>query len=355
MESFYRFLLRLLIIGITVSLLSVLGHPNSQTKILQYAANQAGKTVFKTPLTVEKAYFDLGMRFHLRGLKSHFKPAKKQEWKLKINSLDIQVSLLDVLLQKIVPMNFSGVKIQTLKPAKSTLAIADGRIDTQTFLRLNNITGSFPAQDKSVPFSITSAYSALPIKKILSAPSAAFPFSGFHFAADDQAVINGELRFFNGPQARLEVDSAIQNLDLSYLEWVNPENLKGMSGKTDGALHFAAASAGDVAFKLRLTARESGGNLQARLFQTLSPYLPANALPADAAWEKDPYRVIHFETASVESETVDKNRMKVLLKLLVPDYNLNLNLNVEVRFDTDNPLSKLTKIMGLITVRGQNG
>ena len=77
------------------------------------------------------------------------------------------------------------------------------------------------------------------------------------------------------------------------------------------------------------------------------PHLPESAqkdkiarIVAEGPW------LIRYKKANVEISMPENNVMKIFLRILLLDYNLELNLNTEIRTDSKNAFTQITQAMG---------
>lgn len=59
---------------------------------------------------------------------------------------------------------------------------------------------------------------------------------------------------------------------------------------------------------------------------------------------------VNYQSAAISVELAEKDALKVLLRIRVPDYNLNLNLNLTIRVEDNTAFFELAQLMGLIKV-----
>jgi len=103
---------------------------------------------------------------------------------------------------------------------------------------------------------------------------------------------------------------------------------------------------------MSLDAPEPGGNLQAKFFEIFMPYLPRSAQKEKVAGlVSEGQKLVRYKAAGLEVSMPQSNEMKILLRILVLDYNLKLMLNMTVRTDSEDAFSKIAQILGLIEVK----
>ncbi|OQA55369.1 MAG: hypothetical protein BWY42_01480 [Candidatus Omnitrophica bacterium ADurb.Bin277] len=141
-------------------------------------------------------------------------------------------------------------------------------------------------------------------------------------------------------------------MTLEDFRWLDPDNLDGASGKVGGHIRFRRTGDQAPFFEMTLDAPDPGGSLQAKFFDLFLPYLPASVQRKRV--EKlagRGERLVRFKTADLKVEMPEGDRMKVLLHILVLDYNLKLQLSMEVRTDSENALLKIARWMGVVEVK----
>ncbi len=146
-----------------------------------------------------------------------------------------------------------------------------------------------------------------------------------------------------------EADVDVKALDLREFEGLDPQNLSGSSGKMSGHVRLRQGPGENQEFLAELLVPEPGGEIQAKFFDLLIPYLPGANQKAIRA-QLPAKGIVAYHHANFRVERAGPGKIKLLLNILVPNYNLNLNLNAEVRVEEDSMFSQIAQIMGYAKV-----
>lgn len=230
-----------------------------------------------------------------------------------------------------------------------TLRIGDFHIDRNLHIHMGDIHGQFQPEKGSTSFLIRSVQSAEPVTNYFSSNGLMLRFSGLRFSSSSGPDgIEGSYKIRGGRDWFVHIEVEVLKLGLEEVEWINPANLHGSSGLMTGNISFRSDSKGKIEFQTKLQIKEPGGELQARFFDLLLPYLPQAALKRKVRTMAHQFETIHFQSALVNADMNQPDQIKILFQIFIPDYNLNLNLNIEVRVEEENSFMKLAELMGLI-------
>lgn len=212
----------------------------------------------------------------------------------------------------------------------------------------SEIRGTLQLPGGKVPFMMESLESETAVTDALKTSGVWFTFKNLRLQPDGGSI-SGRILYTPKKEWYLTGIANVSNLDLRELRWMNPENLKGASGPLNGNVNFQLNTSGAQFFHFNLRVKEPGGKLPSQLFSSLTPYIPA--APHKAALRQlSEEGTVGFKTASLQTDLTDPQKMKVVLQILIPEYNLNLNLNLEVRIDQKHAFSQLIQVMGLIKI-----
>lgn len=145
--------------------------------------------------------------------------------------------------------------------------------------------------------------------------------------------------------------SNIDALGLEDIDWVDPENLNGSTGRIVGTISFGSDWTGGTNLHLETRVGQPGGRIQAKLFALLLPYLPQSPERMKLKTLSQTEELIDYQEAGLNAELVGKDRLKIVFRILIPEYNLNLNLNIEIRVDKENAFGEIAKLLGWVKVR----
>lgn len=174
-----------------------------------------------------------------------------------------------------------------------------------------------------------------------------FMFDGLKPFGSNSKGIRGEITFAWFQNQGITFQAKILELHLNELTVLDTQNLKGVTGTLNGDFVYRIDEKQNQFLDLQLNAPEPGGALQAQLFSLLVPYLPKSAYRT-AVEQIQKTGLVHYNTASISLHQEAPSRMKILVKILVPDYNLDLNVNAEIRVDNENTLLQIAQVLGMI-------
>ena len=246
------------------------------------------------------------------------------------------------------PLVESCLNAGTKEFFEGSLRVGGFRLDRRLRIHLEGLQGNLRSEAGPIPLKIRSLESEGSVSEIFSKKGLEFSFEGFGPRDSGLRGISGRAFFKAGKDWFFNLLLDIQELDLHEIEWVNPENLSGASGKVRGNLEFGADARGKIESRGDLEVAPPGGLLQARFFDLLKPYLPEVALREKVDEISGHRGLTGFHEASLKIELARSDKMKIFLHIAVPDYNLILNLNIEVRVDEKNALGQLAGLAGVI-------
>ncbi len=163
--------------------------------------------------------------------------------------------------------------------------------------------------------------------------------------------ISGTLLFQGGTHWRLDFTAQAESMDLKDVIWLDPDHLKGSSGRMTGTLILRSQAQGSPFFVLDFRAVEPGGKLQSEFFELLRPFLPLTAPKDLLNKEGSGKRLMRYTRASLTLRTIQADKMSGIFRILLPDFPVNLNVNLEIRIDEDNAFFELARLMGYFEVR----
>jgi len=178
-----------------------------------------------------------------------------------------------------------------------------------------------------------------------------FRFENFRPVNSKTPGISGVILYDPAGEGSFELTAKIKNLNLQDLIALNPDTLAGSSGEIAGDIRLSSdfGTARDT-FAMVIQASEAGGTLQARFFDAFIPYLP-KVQREQIQTILQGTEIVGFKQARLQTELVSKENLKILLSILIPDYNLNLNLNVEIRLEKGSSFDQIAQLMGLAEIK----
>ena len=229
-------------------------------------------------------------------------------------------------------------------------------IDRVTFdrhlkIRIEGITGQLQTRQGPVPLVVKTLESQDSLLLFISQKPVRFIFEGIRPEISSRVGISGNLLIQTGPASRFELAADLGKTGLEDWQWLDPQNLEGATGSMKGSATFRQISGREPEFTLDLEAPEPGGNIQARFFDLLLPYLPASPQRERVQKASKNERLVQYNRAALRVNLVQSDLVKILLEIYIPAYNLKLTVNTTVRTDAKNAFSQIARIMGLIEVK----
>jgi hypothetical protein len=218
--------------------------------------------------------------------------------------------------------------------------------------RIEGIRGALRTRQGAVPFTMDSVVSVDPVTFFLQGKPVRFSFGGLKPEGSVSSGVCGEFLLRFATRFRFELTARMDGLSIEDLRWLDPASLEGASGAVRGTIRYAQEGDDPPVFEMRLDAPEPGGLLQAKFFDLFLPYLPASAqkkIVQKLAGKGE--RLVQFRQADLAVSMPSGDRVKVLLHILILDYNLNLTLNAEIRTDSKNAFFKIAQYLGMVEVK----
>lgn len=231
-----------------------------------------------------------------------------------------------------------------------TLKVGHAHIGRDFRLQLGDIQGELVTRERPVSVRLQTLESVEPLYRLLFLKPVHFNFSGFQPSLSSQPGISGKAMAAPGWKWIFTLEAHVESLALEDIVWVNPDSLAGSSGRMIGTLEVAADYTGHSEFKMELSVPEPGGSLQARFFDSVTPYLPKTKKKSKKKTEilASTHETIAYRKAELTAQLENDDQVKMLLRIMVPDYNLNLNLTLLVKVDEKNAFLKLFQLLGVI-------
>ncbi|MFH1800151.1 MAG: hypothetical protein ABH891_04810 [Candidatus Omnitrophota bacterium] len=221
-------------------------------------------------------------------------------------------------------------------------------LDRHFRIHLIGITGKLQTRQGPVPLAIKSLESQDPLFFFFSQKPVHFLFEGIRPEISSRLGISGNLIIQTGPTPSFELNADFGKTGLEDWQWLDPQNLGGATGSLKGSLTFRQISGREPEFSLDLEAPEPGGNIQARFFDLFLPYLPTSFQRERVQKVSQSQQLIRYGRAALRADMPQSDRMKILLQIFIPAYNLKLTLNATIRTDEKSTFSQIARLMGLI-------
>lgn len=174
---------------------------------------------------------------------------------------------------------------------------------------------------------------------------------GTRYLLDEAAAAVGSGRVTGTVEVRTQpvlaghVRLEVADVPLAALQGVHPSLLAGAAGEVSGHLAVRWVAGAEPEFDGALTVPEPGGSVQAGILTGLLPYLPGEpgaSRVAAAVAENAPVR---FRSASLTLTSVSQGQINLLLRMEIPEYNVNLETTVELRVDDVTGLLRLGRFL----------
>jgi hypothetical protein len=224
-------------------------------------------------------------------------------------------------------------------------------LDRHFRIRLTGITGKLQTRQGPVPLAIKSLESQDPLFLFIFQKPVRFLFEGIRPEISSRMGISGNFMIQTGPASRFELNSDLGKTGLEDWQWLDPQDLGGATGSLKGSLTFRQIAGQEPEFTLDLEAPEPGGNIQARFFDLFLPYLPTPLQRERVQRVSESQQLIRYGRAALRADMPQSDRMKILLQIFIPAYNLKLTLNSTIRTDEKSTFSQIARLMGLIEVK----
>jgi len=231
-----------------------------------------------------------------------------------------------------------------------TLKVGRAHIGRDLRLRLTGIQGELVTREKPVAVELQSVESIEPLYRLLFLKPVHFAFTRLKPTGSPHPGVSGKAQVRAGFKWDFTLEANVESLGLEDITWVNPDSLAGSSGRMMGTLEVKADYTGHSEFKMELSVPEPGGSLQARFFDSVTPYLPKTKKKSkkNAETLAATHETIGYQQADLTAQLENDDQVKMLLRIMIPDYNLKLNLTLLVKVDEKNAFLKLFQLLGII-------
>ncbi len=231
-----------------------------------------------------------------------------------------------------------------------SLRLNRGTIDRHSRVAIQGIHGILQNGGKSVRLEMASMTSDKLIPNLFTRGTV-MEFHGIRPQGSKNPGVQIRTEVKAGPHWSHHSVLTIEKLDLSEIQWLNPDNLQGSSGDFGGSIEFQADAENPTSQFHGVLLAAKGGTLQARFFEVLLPYLPAMPTRDQLAKIAAAGKLVLFKDAALRFELANARRMKVALHILIPDYNVELNINLEVRLEEQTSFPELARVLGFVKVQ----
>ncbi|MFZ5802227.1 MAG: hypothetical protein ACOY3K_03830 [Candidatus Omnitrophota bacterium] len=265
---------------------------------------------------------------------------------LAVTGVAFAVSFLDAGIER-------GLEIFLNQSQKElfagTLDLHEVHLDRSFRLHIGRVTGVWQTLEGEFPIEIEDIETRDPLTNILRQEPVRIGVLAFRPQGSKSPGISAEAIVHMDPAGTFEMRADFLGLDLGEFEPLDPENLRGATGILTGQFFLKTQAEGEQEFRMDLKVQEPGGHLQARFFDLFLPYLPPASQKVLEKVRKE--RTVDYRNADFSVKLGEPGTINVLLRILVPDYNLNLNLNLVIRVEDNEALGQLAQVMGLVKVK----
>ncbi len=234
---------------------------------------------------------------------------------------------------------------------QGSLRLEKFQLDPQLKVTLGSLRGRVKQETGEIPFEIHEIASEGPLTRYFSPEGLSLQFIGLRLGDSARAGIRGKVKARGGEEGFLKLKVQVESLGLEELARFNPENLGGAQGEIKGEIVFRQDAKGNIELTALLRVESPGGELPSRFFEPLLAYLPEFAVRRDVRKLVAVRGLVGYREASLEIRSIQSDRIKIVLHLLVPEYNLDLNLNLEIRVDEKNAFADLAGLLGLLKMK----
>ncbi len=222
------------------------------------------------------------------------------------------------------------------------------RIERDLKIQVDGFRAKLQTKDKPVPFQIRSIESENSAIHFLKEDGLSLRFLGFIFEDSKYPGIHGKIKLKGIRGWFFNLEARVDGVGLEEMIWLNPENLRGASGKLKGNILLRASKGKEPALQINLHVDEPGGVFQPRFLNFLLPYLPETARKIEVKQLAASGGLIHYQDATLTINMARSDVIKLFLIISIPDYNLRFNTNVDIQIDAKNAFGQMGEILGLI-------
>ncbi len=230
----------------------------------------------------------------------------------------------------------------------NSLKIEGFHLNPDLRVSIDKIHGTWQTKEGGFPFEIVGVAMTDPVTNFIFKKPVHITFQQFRPKASTHPGLTGKITLLNDKAETFELQTALNGLYLEELTAFNPDMLKDTTGNMIGSFYMKGQKSGEQELKLRVGIAPPGGRVQSRFFEVFVPYLPIGDKETLAKIRL--VQTVGYRLANVAAELENKNALKVLLNIQIPEYNLNLNLNLLLRVEDSGAFIQLTQLLGLAKV-----
>ncbi len=232
-----------------------------------------------------------------------------------------------------------------------TVRLRKSELNPKLQILIQGFQANLQSKNRPIPIEIREISTQSPFTNIFKPGGLVFYFQGAHLQSSKRIGVSGSFKIHGIRKWQVDLKTNAIDIDLDEFIWLNPENLEGSTGHLDGNLTFETNSLGETDLTSDLKVALPGGNLQGKFFGLIAPYLPSPAAKMITEQLASSGGLVRYQNAELNLNLIRSNQLKVVLKILIPDYNLDLNLNLLIRLDKDHSFAELAYLMGFVKIK----
>lgn len=229
-----------------------------------------------------------------------------------------------------------------------TLRIDGFNLKNDLRVSISSVRGTWQTEKGGFPFEVKDVELLDPVTHFILQKPEHITFKQIRSQDSNHVGLEGKMTLWNDKAQSFELETTVIELYLEELTALNPEVLKGSSGKLTGGFYLKTKKSGEQKMRLNLKVVPPGGRIQAHFFDVLLPYLPAADKAALVRIRQ--MQTVGYKEGDIRAELGGKDSLKIFLNMKVPEYNLNLNLNLTIRVEDNEAFFRLAELMGLVKV-----
>lgn len=256
-----------------------------------------------------------------------------------------QKTILKLSLERVINSNIQN-PIQ-----KGSVKFGQVWIDSKFRIHFTDLRMTLLTEKGNIPLDIGAVESRRSIANIFLTQGMPFHAERIKFHGSAYNGLHGDGVVYAGRKWFFKFSSEIDSVGLEEIDWINLDNLGGSKGLVTGTISFEMNWTGKIKFELSIHSQKPGGQVRAKLFSALLPYLPAGAERIKLQSLSGQADLVRYQEADLEARMVGENKMKILFHIVIPEYNLVLNLNVDVHVDKENAFNDIAKVLGWLKIK----
>ncbi len=237
----------------------------------------------------------------------------------------------------------------TQKNLRGSLDLEGVELSPDFRASIHKLTGTWHTDEGVFSFEIHNLLLKNPVTDLIFRKPSEIDFEHFRPRGSVHEGVTGKVLLNQSGPGSFELNADLVELYLEEITDLDSVNLRNTSGRLAGSLTFKASAERPQEFKFKVKVVEPGGQVQAKFFNLILPYLPLADQKILVSIQEG--KTVSYQEADIWAELEGPKAIKLLLHIKVPDYNLNLNLNMKVRLESEDSLMELARLSGLLKVK----